>query len=185
MPKFRIYYVIASKQATPTTQSTITTSSTTLARFDTHFALNKYKIKITMLLLQKIGAVWRVVESGTATRQGTDTPPQVYYAQDNNEWREIEDMTEYDITERHNPQDGQAACPRCLDSSWEPEKDRDEINTESRDSNMEESLMAEWNARTPRQVYRYQRGIARYWEPGTEPDVLSPVFKKAFGNKKT
>ncbi len=45
-------------------------------------------------------------------------------------------------------------------------------------------LMVEWDARTPRQVYRHQRGIARYWEHGTEPDVLSPEFHAKYRKKK-
>ncbi len=99
---------------------------------------------------------------------------------------------------------GQALCPPCLDSSQEPGKEN-EINMEFGGSDTEESayctpffsflwtdhhqlvpgLMTEWNARTPQEVYRHQRGNARYWEPGTEPNILSPEYKKVFRNKKT
>ncbi len=99
---------------------------------------------------------------------------------------------------------GQALCPPRLDSSQEPGKE-DEIDMEFGGSDTEESayctpffsflwtdrhqlvpgLTTEWNARTPQEVYHHQHGIARYWEHGTEPNVLSPEYKKVFENKKT
>ncbi|SJL07189.1 uncharacterized protein ARMOST_10532 [Armillaria ostoyae] len=30
-----------------------------------------------------------------------------------------------------------------------------------------------WNARSPEQVFRQEQGIAMYWLPGAEPDVLA------------
>ncbi|SJL08536.1 uncharacterized protein ARMOST_11901 [Armillaria ostoyae] len=151
-----------------------------------------------MKLLHKIGAAWRrfvrwvqvglqiIQEREGLTLLETDTSPQLYHACETVEGRETGDTAGQYTAGGPDTQDtnGQAAYPRRLDGSWDTQKDLDEINTESGDSNTEESFMAEWNTRTPRQVYRHQRGIARYWEPGTEPDILSPEFKKAFGNKK-